>query len=40
MSVQHNAKGQAIPAADAVLLTYCDNDHYSRKTCVSANDKM
>lgn len=31
---------EAVPALDAVLLTHCDNDHYSRATCRALGDKV
>ena len=31
---------EEIPALDAILLTHCDNDHYSRMTCKKLADKV
>lgn len=31
---------EAVPNVDAVLLTHCDNDHYSRTTCKKLGNKV
>lgn len=31
---------EEVPSVDAVLLTHCDNDHYSRTTCRKLADKV
>ena len=31
---------EQVPGVDAVLLTHCDNDHYSRKTCGELASKV